>query len=81
MHNKISFSDSVDMDRLLGVLEGEVKRPVTVIGQDGRFSASALKTLKREFGNSLMVSYLKLKDVLGLPPIQHDNKNSLINNH
>ena len=28
-----------------------------------------------------MVSYLKLKDVLELPPIQHDKQNSLLNYH
>ena len=40
---------------------------------------SALELLKREFGNPLMVSHLKLKEVLELPPIQHDNQNSLKN--
>ena len=81
VHNKISFSDSVRMDRLLSVLDGEAKRAVSAIGQDRLFYASALKLLKREFGNPLMVSYLKLKEVLELPPIQHDDQNSLRNYH
>ena len=81
MHNKISFSDSVRMDRFVSVLDGEAKRAVSAIGQDGLFYASALKLLKREFGNPLMVSYLKLKEVLELPPIQHDDQNSLRNYH
>ena len=81
VHNKISFSDSVRMDRLLSVLDGEAKRVVSAVGQDGIFYASALKFLKREFGNPLMVSYLKLKEVLELPPIQHDHQNSLRNYH
>ena len=81
VHNKISFSDSVRMDRLLSVLDGEAKRAVSVIGQDGLFYASALKLLKRQFGNPLMVSYLKLMEVLELPPIQHDDQNSLRNYH
>ena len=55
VHNKISFSDSVRMDRLLNVLDGEVKRTVSAIGQDGLFYASALKLSKWEFGNPLMV--------------------------
>ena len=63
MHNKISFTDSVHIDRLLSVLDGEAKRAVSAIGQDGLFYASALKILKRDFGNPIMVSYLKLKDV------------------
>ena len=81
MHNKIIFRDSVLMDRLLSVLDGEPKRAVSAIGQNGHFYASALKLLKREFGNPLMVSYLKLEEVLELPPIQHYDQNSLKNYH
>ena len=79
VHNKISFSDSVRMDRLLSVLDGEAKRAVSAIWQDGRLYVSALKLLKREFDNPLMISYLKLKDVLELSPIQYDDQNSLKN--
>ena len=43
------------------------------------FYASALKLLKQEFGNPLMVSDVKLKDVLELLPVQHDDQNSLRN--
>ena len=81
VHNKISFSDSVRIYRLLSVLDGEAKRVVSAVGQDGIFYASALKFLKREFGNPLMVSYLKLKEVLELPQIQFDDQNSLRNYH
>ena len=63
VHNKISFSDSVRMDCLLSVLNAEAKRAVSAIGQDGLFYATALKLLKWEFGNLLMVTYLKLKEV------------------
>ena len=81
VHNKISFSDSVCMDCLLSVLDDKAKRVISTIGQDGVFYASALKLSKREFGNLLMVSYLKLKEVSELPPIQHDDQNSLRNYH
>ena len=67
MHSKTSFIDSIRMDRLLSVLDSEEKRVVNAIGQDGLFYASALKLLKHEFGNPLMVSYVELKDVLELP--------------
>ena len=46
VQNKISFSDSVHMDRLLSVLDGEAKRAVIAIGQDGFIYASALKLIK-----------------------------------
>ena len=81
VHNKTSFSDSVCMNRLLSVLDGEANRDASEIGQDGLFYASALKLLKREFGSQLMVSYMQLKEVLEPPPIQHDNQNSLRNCH
>ena len=77
----MSFSDSVRMNSLLRALDGEAKRAGSVIEQDGLFYASGLKLLKREFGKPLMVSYLKLKDVLELPPIQHYDQNSLRNYH
>ena len=69
------------MDRLLSVFDDEAKRAVRAIGQDGLFYAGALELLKRGFGNPLMVSYLNLKEVLELPPIQHDDQNSLRNYH
>ena len=34
------------MDRLLSVLDGEAKKAVSAIGQDGMFYASALKLFK-----------------------------------
>ena len=81
VHNKISFSKSFRIDRLLTVLDGEAKTAARAIRQDSLFCSSALKLLKREFGNPLMASYLKLKYVSELPPIQHDHQNSLRNYH
>ena len=69
------------MDSLLSVLDGEAKRVVSTIVQEGLFYTTALKILKYECGNPLMVSYLKLQDALELPPIQHDDRNSLRKYH
>ena len=77
MHNKIGFSASAHMDCLLSVLEDEAKRAVSAIRQDGPFYAGALKISKQEYGNPLMISYLKLKNVLDLLPVQHDDQISL----
>ena len=41
VHNKKGFSDSVCMNRLLSELDGEAKRAVSEIGQNGLFYASA----------------------------------------
>ena len=57
------------MERLISVLDGEAKRVVTSVGQSGIFYASVLKTLKCNFGNPVVVSYMKLKTVLDLPQL------------
>ena len=64
VHMKRTFSDSLRMERLLNVLDGDVKQVVSGIGRNGLFYATALKALKREFGNPYAVSFLKLKAVL-----------------
>ena len=57
------------MERLISVLDGEAKRVVTSVGQSGIFYASVLKTLKCNFGNPVVVSYMKLKTVLDFPQL------------
>ena len=59
VHDKRSFNDSIGMERLISVLVGEAKRVVKSVGQNGIFYVSALKTLKRIFGNPVVVSDMK----------------------
>ena len=49
------------MDHLMNSLDGEAKKSVKTVGTNGYFYATALKVLKRDFGNPLVVSHLKLK--------------------
>ena len=44
------------MERLLSFLEGEAKMSIT-----GIFYATALETLKRDFGNLIVIAHLKMK--------------------
>ena len=55
------------MERLLSVLEGEAKRSVESIGISGIFYATALKTLKRDFGNPIVTGHLKMKHLFKQP--------------
>ena len=64
---KISFDGNTRMQRLLSVLEGEGKRSVEAIGHNGIFYATALKSLKRDFGNPAIVSHLKIQSLLDQP--------------
>ena len=48
------------MIRLLSTLDGEAKRTVDAIGCNKIFYATALKTLKRDFGNPLIVAHSRL---------------------
>ena len=65
------------MERLISVLDSEAKRVVTSVGQSGTFYVSALKTLKLNFGNPVVVSYMKLKTVLDLPQLPPNDYNGL----
>ena len=61
VHDKRGFTDDIRMERLLSVLDGEVKQTVMSIGRNGLFYATAMKTLKRNFGNPMVVSFFKTK--------------------
>ena len=63
IHENVSFNDSMRMERLLSALEGEAKKSVESIGFEGIFYATALKSLKRDFGNPVLVSHLKIKSI------------------
>ena len=56
VHCKSSFDDNIRMTYLLSVLDGIAKKAM-------------LKTLKREFGNTLLVSHLRLKSMFNKPQI------------
>ena len=61
VHSKMIFSDNIRMTRLISLLDGDAKRAIQSIGSSGLFHASALKTLKRDFGNPLLVATLRIK--------------------
>ena len=61
VHNKATFIDLVRMERLISVLEGDAKKAISSIGTQSIFYATALKTLKRDFGNPVVVAHLKIK--------------------
>ena len=81
VHFKVTFDDNMRMDRLMSVLEGDAKRSVESIGSNGLFYAIALKTLKRDFGNPIFVSHLKLKSVLDLPQITSSDRTAIRRYH
>ena len=65
----MSFTDSIRMERLISVLDGEPKKCINAFGTNGMFYASALKSLKKQFGNPYLVLYHKLKILFNLPPL------------
>ena len=65
------------MERLCSVLYVEVKRVIKIIGTTGRFYATALKTLKRDFGNPLLISHARLKFLFDQPQIKSTDRISL----
>ena len=81
VHLKVTFDDNTRMERLLSVLDGEAKRSIQSIGSNGIFYAIALKTLKRDFGNPVVVAQSKLKSVLDLPQLPSNDRTSLRRYH
>ena len=74
IQEKVSFNDSMRMERLLSALEGEARKSVGSIGCEGIFYATALKSLKRDFGNPVLVSHLKIKSIFDQPQIKPNDK-------
>ena len=64
------------MIRLLSTLDGEAKRTVEAIGCK-IFYATALKTLKRDFGNPVIVAHSRLSFIFDKPQIKANDKISL----
>jgi len=81
IHSKTSFNDTIRMERLLSVLDGEAKKAIESIGTSSIFYATALKTLKRDFGNSFVISHLKLNELFNKPQVPANNRELLRNYH
>ena len=63
IHEKDSFNDSMRMERQLSALVGEAKKSVESVGCEKIFYATALKSLKQDFGNPVLISHLKIKSI------------------
>ena len=61
VHLKSTFDGNFRIERLCSILYGEAKRVIDTIENTKRFYATALKKLKRNFGNPLLISQAKLK--------------------
>ena len=77
VHNKVSFTNSMRMERLLSVLKVEAKRAVEGVAKNGIFYPTTLKLRKRKFGNPLVVCHLKTKELFKQPPIKGSDRTSL----
>ena len=62
------------MERLISVLEYDAKMGICSIGTQSIFYAIALKTLKRDFGNPVVVAHLKVKSFFDAPQIYANDR-------
>ena len=76
-----SFDNNLKMDRLLSVFDGDAKRSVMSIGPSGIFCITALKALKHDYGNPIIVSHLRVKSLFEFPPIKSNDRIALRNFH
>ena len=70
-----SFDNNLKMDHLLSVLHEDAKPSMHAECH------TALKTLKRDYGNPIVVSHLLVKSLLELPPIKSNDRKALRNFH
>ena len=68
IHSKVTFTDNIRM-RLISLLDGDAKKAVQSIGSNRLFYASALKSLKSNFGNPLLVATFRVKTFFDKPHI------------
>ena len=66
---------------MLSALKGKTKKSVESISYEGIFYATALKSLKRDFGNPVLVSHLKIKSIFDQPQIKPNDKIGLRKYH
>ena len=58
VHSKSTFNNNTRMERLLSVLRGEARENIETLGTSGLFYATALKSLKRDYGNPILVCHM-----------------------
>ena len=61
IHSKVTFTGNIRMMRLISLLDGDTKKAVQSIGSNRLFYASALKSLKINFGNPLFITIFRMK--------------------
>ena len=66
---------------LMNSLDGEAEKSVKTVATNGYFYATALKVLKRDFGNPLVVSHLKFKKLFDQKQINVKDKLGLRSFH
>ena len=77
IHCESSFDDNIRMTYLLSRFDSEAEKAIEAVETCVLFYASALKTLKKEFWNTLLVAHLHLKSVFNEPQIKSNNRSTL----
>lgn len=77
IHNKTTLTDSDRMAYLFQNLDGEAKKAVESLGVTGHSYPSALKTLKRQFGNPNSVATAYLNDMLNSSYVPSNDRQAL----
>ena len=77
IHNKTTLTDSDRMAYLFQNLDGEAKKAVESLGVTGHSYPTALKTLKRQFGNPSSVATAYLDDMLNSTYVPSNDRQAL----
>ena len=81
VNSKVTFTDNIRMMRLISLLDGDAKKAVQSIGSNRFFYASALKSLKSNFGNQLLIATFRMKTLFDKPHINGRDRIALRQYH
>ena len=74
IHDKPHLNDNVRMVQLKMHLTGRASRAVSGLGSQGKMYATALKTLKEQFGTPSAIARAHINKLLGKPKIQNNDR-------
>jgi hypothetical protein len=77
IHNKPHLSDDVRMVQLKMHLVGNAKRAVVGLGSQGKMYATALKTLKEQFGQPSVIARAYINKLVDASKIQNNDRQAL----
>ena len=76
-----AVDNNLKMDALLSVLDRDARHSIQSVRYSRIFYATALKALICDYGNTIILSHLRIKSLLEFPPIKSNDRIAVRNFH